>query len=203
MWPIPFFSGPGASPFDFPPASFPVHDYRVNGDTSEEFVAWARCKVDPYYWVGGLPFENCVDSDVVFTWSATDAAGAPLGWATPTLADERKKHQLMPSLKTDHSRNTIELVYLNASQDIYNERYLVVRREIVPGSYTPGASSNLISVPIEPSADAFLPLFINDSLGLSSQDGRSYVSFTGEAYTGIVRKNVVPGNNNLLLRFDY
>jgi len=144
-----------------------------------------------------------VDSDVVYTWSATDAAGVPLGWATPALADERKRHQLMPSLKTDRSRNTIELVYLNASQDVYSERYLVSRREIAPGSYAPGASSNLISMPIEPSADAFLPLFIGDNLGLSAQGGRSYVSFTGEAYAGIVRKNLVPGNNNLLLRVDH
>jgi hypothetical protein len=91
----------------------------------------------------------------------------------------------------------------NASQDVYSERYFVVRREIGPGSYTPGASSTLISVSIEPSGDALLPLFSSDSLGLSAQGGRSYVSFTDEAYTGIVRKNVVPGNNNLLLRFDH
>jgi hypothetical protein len=199
--PIPFFSGPGPSPFDFPPATLPVHDYRVNGNNTEEFVAWSRCKVDPYYWVGVVPFLHCVDSDVVFTWSVTDSAGVPLGWAPPILADALKRHQLMPSLKTDSSRNTIELVYLSASKDPYNERYLVVRREIAPGAYAPGGPSTLTSVPIEPSADAFLPLFLGDSLGLSAGGGHAYVSFTGEAYAGAVRKTLIPGSNNLLLKF--
>jgi len=199
--PIPFFSGPGPSPFDFPPATLPVHDYRVNGNNMEEFVAWSRCKVDPYYWVGVVPFLHCVDSDVVFTWSVTDSAGVPLGWAPPMLADASKRHQLMPSLKTDSSRNAIELVYLSASKDPYNERYLVVRREIAPGGYAPGGPSTLTSVPIEPSADAFLPLFLGDSLGLSTGAGHAYVSFTGEAYAGVVHKTLIPGSNNLLLKF--
>jgi hypothetical protein len=167
----------------------------------EEFVAWSRCKVDPYYWVGVVPFLHCVDSDVVFTWSVTDSAGVPLGWAPPILADASKRHQLMPSLKTDSSRNTIELVYLSASKDPYNERYLVVRREIAPGAYAPGGPSTLTSVPIEPSADAFLPLFLGDSLGLSAGGGHAYVSFTGEAYAGVVHKTLIPGSNNLLLKF--
>jgi hypothetical protein len=201
--PIPFSSGPGPTPFVFPPATLPVHDHRVNGNNTEEFVAWSRCKVDPYYWVGTLPFLNCVDSDVVFTWSVTDSNGVPLGWAPPMLADTRKRHQLMPSLKTDPSRNTMELVYLSASEDTYNERYRVVRSEIAPGSYAPGGLSTLISVPIEPSADAFLPWFIGDSMGLSAGAGRAYVSFTGEAYDGVVRKNLIPGNNNLLRMFSY
>ena len=201
--PIPFFGGLGASPFDFPPATLPVHDHRMNGNNTEEFVAWSRCRVDPYFWVGVVPFVNCVDSDVVFTWSGTDSTGVPLGWAPPMLADARKRHQLMPSLKTDPSRNTMELVYLSASEDIYNERYLVVRREIAPGSYAPGGLSTLTSVPIEPSADAFLSLFIGDSLGLSAGVGHAYVSFTGEAYDGVVRKSLIPGNNNLLRMFSY
>src|SRR5437667_873134 len=101
----------------------------------------------------------------------------------------------MPALKTDHSRNTMELVYLSASDDVYNERYLVEQREIAPGKYIAGTPNNLTSVPVEPSADAFLPLFIGDSLGLSVGNGRAYVGFTGEAYRGIVRKSLIPGNN--------
>jgi hypothetical protein len=201
--PIPFGSGPGPSPVDFPPATLPVHDHRMNGNNTEEFVAWSRCKVDPYYWVGVVPFLNCVDSDVVFTWSVTDSAGVPLGWAPPVVADARKRHQLMPSLKTDPSHNAMELVYLSASEDLYNQRYLVVRREFAPGAYAPGGLSNLTSVPIEPSADAFLPLFIGDSLGLSVGAGHAYVSFTGEAYDGVVHKNLIPGDNNLLRMFSY
>jgi hypothetical protein len=201
--PIPFFSGPGPTPFDFPPATLPVHDHRVNGNNTEEFVAWSRCKVDPYFWVGVVPFLHCVDSDVVFTWSVTDSAGVPLGWAPPILADARKRDQLMPSLKTDSSRNTMELVYLSASKDSYNERYLVVRREITPGSYVPGSLATLTSVPIEPSADAFLPLFIGDIMGLSVGAGHAYVSFTSDAYDGIVHKTSIPGNNNLLRMFSY
>jgi len=201
-WPIPFGSGgPSAYPTFFPTATFPVHDYRVNGNHVEEFVAWARCKVDPYYWVGVLPFQNCVDADVVFTWSVSDAAGVPLGWAPPVLVDERRRNQIMPALRTDQSRNTIELVYLSASQDAYNERYLVAQREIAPGTYAPGTLTNLISVPIESNADAFMPQFVGNSLGLSARGGRNYVSFTGEAYEGLIHETLTPGHNNLLLKF--
>jgi hypothetical protein len=201
LQPIPFAAGPGASPTSFPPATFPVHDYRVNGNNMEEFVAWARCKVDPYFWVGSLPFQNCVDADVLFTWSVTDANGAPLEWALPVLADGARGHQIMPALKTDRSRNTIEMVYLSTSADAYNERYLAVRREFPPGMYSPDSPRRLISVPIEPNADAFLRLFIGNSLGLSARQGSGYLSFTGEAYEGLVRKTLIPGNNDLVHRF--
>ena len=204
LWPMPFpEGGPVSVPLDFPAPTIPVHDYRMNGDTAEEFVIWGRCKVDPYYAIGVAPVQYCVQPQVVFSWSATDSSGNPLGWSSPIAVDQRRGRQIMPSLQADTSRGSLELVYLSSNGDYFNERYQVVRSEILAGSYTASPASSLTSVPIEPNADPFIRPLIGENLGLASHQGRAYVSFTGQAYTGTFDHSSVPGANDLVLAFTY
>jgi hypothetical protein len=202
--PMPFpEGGPVSDPMDFPPATFPVHDYRMNANTAEEFVAWSRCNVDPYYAVGVLPFQYCFQPQIVVSWSVTDSSGKPLGWSTPIVVDRSRKRHLMPALQTDQSRGSIEVVYLNSEEDYFNERYQVFRAEIPAGSYQPIVVGALTSVPIEPNADPFLHPFIGENLGFAASMGRAYASFTGQAYTGVFGDRRVPGANNLTVAFSY
>lgn len=202
--PMPFpQGGPVADPLNFPAATFPIHDYRINGNTAEEFVTWGRCKVDPYYSVGIAPFMYCFQPQVVASWSVTDSSGNPLSWSAPFAIDSGPSRQVMPALQADRSRGTVEVIYLSSSADYYNERYQVVRTEIPTASYTPTAASNLTSVPIEPNADPLLRPFVGEILGFAANDGRAYVSFTGQAYDEIFGQNSVRGANNLVIGFPY
>ena len=202
--PMPFpEGGPVSDPLDFPPATFPVHDYRMNGTTPEEFVAWSHCNVDPYYAIGVAPFQYCFQPQVVFSWSLIDSSGKPLGWSDPVAIDHKRRRQLMPALQTDPSRGSIELVYLSSSEDYFEERYQVFHAEIPEGSHQARVAGALTSVPIEPNADPFLRPFIGENIGFSASFGRAYVSFTGQAYSGSFGERKVSGANNLTLAFSY
>src|SRR5215470_1323441 len=56
---------------------------------------------------------------------------SPLGWSSPEVVDTRQGSQIMPVLRTDRSRIMIEIAYLSASADAYNERYLACGGETV------------------------------------------------------------------------
>ena len=143
------------------------------------------------------------------TSSATDATGNPLGWTPVSNVSPASHDQVMPWVKTDSSRNIINIAYLSSEADLDGHLLQVMRTEIDPPATTPNGSFQTITpIPADPAADLFLAGgFIGDYIGLAVQgDGsnsRAYFGFTGELYEGIAMQVSNPEQNNLLSALDY
>lgn len=208
-------------PTDLPYWTYPVHDGRANGKGYEEFVAWARCSVDPFFSPDPVGFGGCPDADILMTWSTTDSFGNPQGWATPVGVNTNPGNQVMPSLRTDRGTNTINIGYLSAEQDPYQRRYQVFQAQILPGAYDVNAQQPVVAAfPDEPAADPFYFTFLaagggeplsTGTLGgyigvaarSTSTQSHVYFGFTGQIYQGLFGGQMVSGSNNLLSRVDY
>jgi hypothetical protein len=191
-------------------STYPTHDVRKNGNLYEEFIVWSRCKSNPLVLMGKYYFDvTCSDADLVMTWAPTDSAGRPLVWASVTPFDAREHDQIMPWVRTDHSRNLINVAYLTSRHDTYGHRLQTAVAQIEPGRYERSQKEIVLNpVASEPNADDLLgSLFFGDYIGMASRgngmNSRSYVGFTGTSYRGNVQGIMVPGQNNLISETDY
>jgi hypothetical protein len=191
--------------------TYPVHGSRRKGNDYEEFVAWARCSVNPFFSVGSFLFGVCPRAEVVVTWSDTDDSGHSQAWATPVRVDTVRGNQIMPWMSSDHKANTINLGYLGAEKDLYDHRYQLFRTQIKPGEHAATPPRVVSKLPDEPAADPFDGLFFNGTFGgyigaasRSSGDmGRTYFGFTGQIHGGFFRGRMLSNSNNLLSASDY
>lgn len=192
----------------FRASTYPTHDQRKNGNAFEEFVVWSRCKTDPLLLVDTIySFVICSDADLLMTWATTDSTGRPSAWSPVTPFDIGPHDQLMPWVRTDHSRDVINVAYLSAQADVYGHRLQTINGRIDPGSYKPNLQ---IVTPeaTDPNADYFLgPAFFGDYIGVAGRgngvNSRAYTGFTGTIYKGNVQGRALPGQNNLLSAIDY
>jgi hypothetical protein len=141
------------------------------------------------------------------SWAATDSNGSPSAWSPVTGFDVRAHDQIMPWVKTDHSRDIINIAYLSSQLDIYGHRLEMVNVQIDAGTYKSNPPI-FASAATEPNADYFLgPFFFGDYIGLAARGNRTgsraYVGFTGTIFKGIVQGRTVPGQNNLMSAVDY
>jgi hypothetical protein len=191
--------------------TYPVHGSRWDGNEYEEFVAWARCSVDPFFTVGSIEFGVCPRAEVMMTWAATDASGQSHAWATPVRVDTRRGNQILPWMSSDDKAKTINLGYLSAEQDRYDHRYQLFRAQIKPGEHAATTPKVVSELPDEPAADPFDWLFLGGTFGgyigvtsRSSGDmGRTYFGFTGQIHRGFFRGRMLSNSNNLLSAADY
>lgn len=191
-------------------STYPTHDQRRNGNLYEEFIVWSRCKSDPLILMGKYYFDvTCSDADLVMTWAPTDASGRPSAWAPVKPFDAREHDQIMPWVRTDRSRNIVDVAYLTSLQDTYGHRLQTVLAQIEPGSYERSQNEIMLNrVASEPNADDLLGSgFFGDYIGAASRGNgstsRSYVGFTGTIYRGEIQGIMVPGQNNLISATDY
>jgi hypothetical protein len=189
--------------------TYPVHDQRLNGDHYDEFVVWSRCKADPYFLMGDWLVITCNDADLVMTSSATDGAGNPLGWSPIGDLTSKAHDQLMPWIKTDHSRDVVNISFLSAERDPNGHLLQVVRTAIDSGSTkSNGSFITVTPTPADPAADFFLAgSFIGDYIGMAvkgdGQNSRVYFGFTGQIYEGVSMGVSNHEQNNLLSAIDY
>jgi hypothetical protein len=150
--------------------SYPTHDNRLRNGVFEEFVSWSQCKTDPYLFIGTFLYLTCPDSQVVMTWSATDGAGRASSWAPVSPVNNHLGDQILPWVKTDHSREIVHIAYLSSEQDPFRDRFNVLDSWIPLALHVPDASIFVTSVPSEPSDDPILgPGFIGDYIGLAAK----------------------------------
>lgn len=191
-------------------STYPTHDVRKSGNQYEEFIVWSRCKSDPLVLMGKYYFDvTCSDADLVMTWATTDSAGRPLAWAPIRSFDSGEHDQIMPWVRTDHSRNIINVAYLTSQRDSYGHRLQTVLAQIEPGSYERMEKETILNpVASEPNADYLLgAVFFGDYIGMAARgngiNSRAYAGFTGTSYRGNVQGVMVPGQNNLISETSY
>jgi hypothetical protein len=188
--------------------SYPTHDNRLKDGVYEEFVAWSRCKTDPYLFVGTFLYLACTDSNLVMTWSATDSTGKASGWAPVSVVNNHVGDQIMPWVRTDHSRDIVHVTYLSSEQDPFGHRFNVLENQIPLSHHIPDSPIFVSSIPSEPSDDPVLgPGFIGDYIGIVAKgngaSSRAYFGFTSQFYKGLLYGVPVSGQDNLISRIDY
>jgi hypothetical protein len=192
---IPFGDHP-LSGEGFRVSTYPKNDYQVETNSHIwQYVVWDRCKIPLLFGA------TCPDSDVYAIAADTGVAGTPI--AAPTwshafaVANVSGAHEFMPWIRTDASRNIINIVYYtNASDTAYNHRPVVNLKQILPCAGTApcavSAVSAITTTPDEPQADnlffQFAPGF-GDYLGLASRGtatgaSRAFVGFTANYRLG-------------------
>lgn len=200
--PIPFDGFLGAQ--DFRIATYPKHDHRIDQNGIETYVVWDRCKVEPVF--GSL----CPDADVVMKASANNGAT----WSALTCVDCSAQDQFFPWLRTDRSRNIVNIVYYTSVADpVFQHRVQVFLRHINPGLGTPNLPSDthvLTTVLDDPNGDLLLGgFFFGDYIGVAARgtgaDGssRAYAHYTYNTVQGIYNGISNPEQNNHLSRVDY
>jgi len=191
--------------------TYPTHDYRIKDGIYEEFLAWSRCKTDPYTIVGSaypVLFLVCSDADVVLTWSQTDETGSPLGWAPVAPLNDHEKDQVMPWVKTDHSREVVNVAYLSAEKDPFGHRLIMMENQIPAASYSPYRPIAITTVPTEPFEDRVLfGAFIGDYIGMATKKDddfvRAYFGSTSQFFKGAVNGVPAIDQDNVIIRLDY
>jgi hypothetical protein len=188
---------------EFPLPTRPRHDHRVDANGTETYVVWHRCKV--------ALLENgvCPDADVVMKASATNGAT----WSALTCLSCAANDQFMPAIRTDHSRNIVNVVYYGSSGDsTFQHRLQVFIRHINPGGVTPDPTDlhDVTTLLNDPSGDPLVgSTDVGDYIGIAARGtgaaggSRAYVHYTYNNVQGTYNGVQVPEQNNHLSRLDY
>jgi hypothetical protein len=213
------FVGGQLSGEGFRVTTYPKHDYQLepNGHIWE-YIVWDRCKVPP------LLGDVCPEADVMAVAADTGTSGAPLTmplWSHAfPVAVVPGKHSFQPWIRTDASRNIVNIAYYSNSLDsLFNHRPKMVTRQIplcTPSiatgclSLTP-AATDVFTTPDEPQADniffEFGPGF-GDYQGVAARGtapgaSRSYFGYTANFRTGLTEGIAVPDEDNYITSFTY
>jgi len=194
----------------FPVATYPTHDQRFNPATGqyEEFVVWTRCATSGIFPVGNGKFFDwiqCPESKIVMSHS-TGESGPAMNWSSPLPLDTGPHDQFFPWVRTDHDKNTVQVIYYSSENDRSGHLLQVMENEVVPGNYSSGTPQVLTKTQINPSADPILgdadPNF-GDYIGMAAKNGHAYVHFTGTNFPQTFGGAAVSGQNNQLTSFTY
>ncbi|HJY79895.1 MAG TPA: hypothetical protein VKK81_02265, partial [Candidatus Binatia bacterium] len=164
----------------FPISTYPKHDHRVDANGTETYVMWDRCKV------ALIAFGVCPDADVVMRASKDN--GATWAGLVNVVAGDHND-QFFPAIKTDRSRNIVNITYYSSQNDLtFQHRVQVFLNHINPGAATPDPINDthvITSLLDDPSSDPFVGGgFFGDYIGVAARgsgiDGKShaYVGFT-------------------------
>jgi len=116
--------------------------------------------------------------------------------------------QIMPWVKTDHSRGIVNVTYLSSEQDPFGHRFNMLDSQIPAAHHAPDSPIFVTSIPSEPSDDPVLgPAFIGDYIGIAAKGNgttsRAYFGFTSQFYKGLIYGVPVSGQDNLISGIDY
>ena len=197
---------------DFRVVTYPKHDHRTDGNGTETYVVWDRCKVDPSANIvlGGVV---CPDADVVYKGSTDNG----ITWSTvsPLSVNASAQDQFFPWIKTDRSTGIINIVYYTSQNDpTFQHRLNVYLNHINPdGVLNVNAITDthvITSVVNDPAADPLLGgYFLGDYIGVAARglsiDGasRAYCGFTSNDVQGSYSGVSAPQQDNKLIRLDY
>jgi hypothetical protein len=196
----------GLSVHPFPVFTYPKHDHRMDANGTETYVVWERCKV-------ALLFERlCPDADVVLKASSNDGAT----WSPLTCLGCGAQDQFFPAIRTDRSRQIVNIAYYSSGSDsTFQRRVRVLLAHINPGASTPDpvTDHHTITTLLNDLSGDFLAMEhrsgIGHSIGVAARgtgvDGqsRAYVHYTYNNIQGVYNGQRVPDPNNHLSRFDY
>jgi hypothetical protein len=204
--PLPFGGFLAAQAFEV--VTYPKHDHRVDANGTETYVVWDRCKV-------ALIFARmCPDADVVMKASRNNG----VTWSALTCVRCTAQDQFFSTIKTDRSRNIINIAFVGSGGDAtFQHRLQVVLEHIQPGSATPDPVADLHTLTTllndpsgnpDPARLGRHPFF-GDHIGVAARgtgtDGqsRAYVHYTYNNIQGVYNGVQVPELNNHLSRLDY
>ena len=197
-------------------ATYPKNDYQV--ETNQhiwQYIVWDRCKVPLLFSA------TCPDSDVIAVAADTGVAGSPIlapAWSRAfAVANASGKHEFMPWIRTDASRNIINIMYYNNVSDAFNfnHRPVVSLRQILPCPGTahciPGGPFTVTTTPDEPQGDnvyfQFDPGF-GDYQGVAARGtatgaSRAYVGYTANYRLGLTEGLSVVDEDNYISQATY
>lgn len=108
--------------------TYPKVDVRRDSNGIEMYVVWDRCKVDL------IEDFVCPDSDIVMKASNNNGGS----WSGVTSVHTGSNHQFHPWIRTDRSRNIVNIIYLTSLSDTtFQHRVRVGLQHINPGGSTP------------------------------------------------------------------
>ncbi len=192
---------------DFRIATYPKHDHRLDGTGTETYIVWDRCKVPLFLGI-------CPDADVVMkvsvnngvTWSGLIGVGA-----TGIAVND----QFFPWIKTDRSRNIVNIVYYSSAGDpTFQHRVQMVLNHINPdGVLNFNAISDthvLTTLLNDPDGDPVLGgSFFGDYIGVAARgtgaDGasRAYAGYTYNDTNKNCGGVLCPQQDNKVQELDY
>lgn len=190
--------------------TYPTHDQRFNPATGqyEEFVVWTRCAVQGIFPVGdGKQYDwaQCPETKVAMSYS-TAGSGAEIKWSHPVALDTSPHDQFFPWVRTDHEKNTVQIIYYSSENDPSGHLLQVMENDVVPGNYSASSPQVLTTTQFNPSADFVLgdlDPFFGDYIGIAARQGHAYVHFTGTNFPGNFGGALISGQNNQLTSFSY
>lgn len=194
--------------------TYPKHDHRRDANGVETYIVWDHCKkplIDLF-----VSFV-CPDADVVMAASTNNG----VSWSAPAGVNTGLDDQFFPWIRTDRSRNVVNIVYYNSNPDpTFQHRVRVELKHINPGGATPDpiTDTHVITTLLnEPDADILVSAFggvffqpeFGDYIGVAARgngaDGgsRAYPHFTYNNYQATYNGASVPNSNNHLSRLNY
>ncbi len=198
-------------------ATYPKHDTLINTATGHfnTYVVWDRCHVS-------APFFGffCPDSDVLGIAADTGTfGGAPTAAPTWTpafaIANSTGSHEFMPWLRTDVSRNILNITYYTTAGEFPKHRVVYKLQQIVGCASLPcplGSLESATTVLDEPQGDGlffgFGPGF-GDYHGVAARGNgvagasRAYMALTGNSRTGTYNGDPAPQEDNYLTALSY
>ncbi len=183
----------------------PQHDHQVDANGTETYMVWARCKVATFTDLSGRSV--CPDADVVMKASNNNGAT----WSALTCVSCGANDQFLPAIKTDHSRNIVNIAFYASGGDAtFQYRLRVYIRHIHLGGATPDPTEahQITTILDDPSGDPLQGGF-GIAIGVAARgtgvDGqsRAYVHYTYHNIQGIYHDVQVLEPNNHLSRLDY
>ena len=200
-----------------PVTTHPKHDHRQDANGTETYVVWEQCKVSIQ---GGIspPYPFCPDADVMMAATRNDGAT----WSAPTCVACGAEDQFFPAIKTDRSRNIVNIAFTARRSDpTFQRRARLFLTHINPGTATPDPVTDIHMLttllndleagPTAPVDHRSEHLRCSSAryIGLAARgtgaDGgsRAYVHFTYNNIQGLYSGILVPELNNHLGRLDY
>ena len=189
-----------------------AHRLEADGKTITTFVVWDRCAKYFTFLQNPNPGQPalCLNADVVMRTSTNGGTT----WSVTTPVNTDPGHQFFPSISTDDSTGTVNIVYYDTEQDFLHKRMVVVLNQIAAGTKEVGAPILLTTTPIPWDADpnqTALPVDDFDfHLGVKARGmgppgfSRVYVSFTSTGdRNGIYQGQSLPEQNNNLQKLLY
>jgi hypothetical protein len=135
-------------------------------------------------------------------------------WSALTCVDCAGQDHFFPAIKTDRSRNIVNLAYYSSTADAsFQHRVRIALRQITPGGATPDlpAATHFLTTRLnDPSGDPVTEVpFFGAYIGVAARgtgtNGQStaYVHYTYNNFQALYHGMHVPEPNNHLSRLDY
>jgi hypothetical protein len=170
-------------------------------------VVWDRCKT--YFQNSPGSFSDCLNAQVLLSTS-TDGGNT---WSAPAAVNTTAGHQFFPSISTDDSTGTVNIVYYNTSPDSFHKRVVVSLNQIAAGGTRIGAPVGVTGTPAPWNADPTqnpLAIGFDFHFGMKARGmgtpgfSRVYASFTSTAdRSGTYSGQPLREQNNNLQKLMY